>query len=158
MESQTAAAVSHEPLEAPVVVKGELAMRVVAAVIDGLISVPVFLLLRWIPVVGDVLSGLMVSAYWLLRDSTGASPGKVLIGYRVAAADGSDVDKNALMKRNLPLALGVLPSFVPFLGWLLGFVGVFVFAVELVMLIATGGRIGDRWGATTVVQAAPKSS
>ena len=62
--------------------------RVIAYLID---VVPMLLLalLHLLPIFGWILYGLLHVFYWLLRDINGASPGKLVMGTVVAAADGT---------------------------------------------------------------------
>lgn len=106
----------------------------------------------WIPFVGIIFAGIVLTPYWLLRDITGASLGKLLLGLRVASKDGQPASAGARMLRNVPLILGPVCMMIPFLGYLFaGPVSVIVILVEGIMLLSQGERLGDRLAKTTVV-------
>lgn len=127
-------------------------IRVAGYVIDGLPLVLV-IFFAWIPILGLILAGLCLVPYWLLRDVTGASLGKLLLGLKVVARDGQPATVAARILRNLPLALGPMCMLIPFLGYVLaGPVAGTVTLVEGIMLLSQGERLGDRLAKTTVVK------
>ena len=73
------------PLATPV---SDIGIRIGAYLIDLLPLIPVVVPLSFIPIIGAMLIGLIVSSYWLLRDITGASLGKLVLGLRVVGKNG----------------------------------------------------------------------
>jgi len=105
-----------------------------------------------IPIVGAVLVGLLLTPYWLLRDITGASLGKLLLGLKVIGKDGSPASKGALVLRNLPIAIGPALMIIPLLGYVLApIVSMIIMLVEVIFLLTQGERVGDRLAKTVVV-------
>jgi uncharacterized RDD family membrane protein YckC len=92
--------------------------RVVGYLID---VVPTLLigLLGLIPIVGIMLKGLLLCPYWLLRDVTGSSLGKLVMGSRVVLKDGREAPVSARILRNLPIAIPGGLLVIPFLGYVL---------------------------------------
>src|SRR5690348_17102300 len=84
---------------------------VVPALILGLVAL--------IPIVGLIFAGLLLAPYWLLRDITGASLGKLVLGMRVVGQNGQPASKGALMARNLPLIAAPVCMMIPVLGYFL---------------------------------------
>lgn len=111
------------------------------------------LFVAWIPIIGLMLAGLILLPYWLLRDVTGASLGKILLGLEVMGKDGQPATAGARILRNVPLIFGPACAFIPFLGYI--FAGPVAFIVTLVegtMLLSQGERLGDRLAKTTVIR------
>ena len=86
----------------------------------------------------------------LLKDVAGASPGKWLVGVRVADPDGGPAGRVRRVARNVTLAGAPLLMGVPVLGGL----GAVVFMVEMALVLASRERLGDRLAGTTVVRRA----
>jgi uncharacterized RDD family membrane protein YckC len=106
-----------------------------------------------VPVIGTMISGVLLLGYWLLRDIGGRSLGKLLLGMRVASADGSPAPVGSRILRNVTLAIGPAFLLVPFAGHFAGPGAAIVFIViEILMLLAQGNRLGDRIAGTTVVK------
>jgi uncharacterized RDD family membrane protein YckC len=127
-------------------------IRIGAYVID---AIPAFFmwLLIVIPFIGPFLAGLLLTPYWLLRDVMGGSLGKVLLGLRVVAKDGQPATKGALVGRNLPLVIGPAMLVIPFLGYVFGPGAALVcLLLEIISLLATGERLGDKMAGTVVVR------
>lgn len=127
-------------------------IRVASYVIDVL---PTFLVLfvAWIPVAGLMLAGLFLVPYWLLRDVTGASLGKLLLGLKVVARNGHPATIGARVLRNLPIAVGPVFALIPVLGYaLVGPVSFIIILIEAIMLLSQGERLGDRLANTTVLR------
>ncbi len=146
---------------APPAVKADLTKRFVAALIDGLLAGGVSIL----PFIGGIIG----AAYILLRDGLELefmdrrSIGKKLLKLRPVRLDGQPMDVATSVKRNLPLCIGAVGGIfwiIPLLGWilaiLLGIVGLIVAIIELVMVLTDpeGRRMGDKFGATRVVEVA----
>lgn len=127
-------------------------LRAAAYLID---IVPAFLISLFgvIPVLGAILAGLLMAPYWLLRDVTSASPGKLLLGLRVVSKDGKPPAKGKLVLRNLLLSIGPGILIIPLLGMFVGpVVGFIVIVLETIFLLTQGERLGDRWAGTVVVK------
>lgn len=130
----------------------ELPTRLLGVVIDWL---PTLLIgvIAWIPVVGQLVGGLLLTAYWLLRDIKGASLGKQVLKLRVVMKDGSAPTSQALILRNITIAAQGIALMVPLLGLLLGaVVGFVMLVVEIVFLATRGERLGDSLAGTKVVR------
>jgi uncharacterized RDD family membrane protein YckC len=86
----------------------------------------------------------------LLKDVTGASPGKWLVGVRVADREGGPAGRGRRIARNLTLACAPLLIGVRVLGVL----GAVVCFVEIALVLANRDRLGDRLAGTAVVRRA----
>jgi uncharacterized RDD family membrane protein YckC len=127
------------------------APRVIGFLIDILPVLP-FGLLNLIPIAGPILFGVVVAPYWLLRDITGASLGKRVLGMRVRTERGERASMFATVLRNLPLAGPYFFLLVPLIGPLLtAAFGTIAVLIEIIALVARGRRIGDLIAGTTVV-------
>lgn len=110
-------------------------------------------LLGLIPVAGAIIAGIVLCAYWILRDIGGASLGKLLMGTRVILKDGGEAPASARLLRNLPIGIPGCALAVPLAGYVLGpSCGGLVFLIEAIALLSTGERIGDRLANTQVVK------
>lgn len=152
--------------------KADLGRRVVAGLIDGLIGA---VLSAAIPFwgIGHLLGG----AYILTKDAImlellkdpawkGRSVGKRVMRLKVVGPKGSDIDIGLSAKRNWPLALGHLLSFIvvlmpigtiPWSTWsLIGSVSSVIGIIEIVLMLtdAQGRRLGDRLADTRVIEEA----
>jgi len=111
------------------------------------------LLVGWIPVLGLILAGLLLTPYWLLRDVTGRSPGKLLLGLQVANIEGGPAPVGARILRNLPIAAGPMMMIIPVLGYVLApIVSVPLMLTEMILTLSSGQRLGDRIAHTIVVR------
>jgi uncharacterized RDD family membrane protein YckC len=111
------------------------------------------LLVGWIPIIGFMLAGAFLVPYWLLRDITGGSLGKLVLGLRVVRKDGLPASAGARAIRNVPLIFGPLCMLVPILGYIFAIpIAMIVVFVEAIMLLSQGDRLGDRLAGTTVVK------
>lgn len=127
--------------------------RWLAFVIDCLVCLPIFVFLL-IPLLGVIIAGLGLPAYWLLRDIHGASLGKLMLGLRVVQCDGQPATAGALMLRNLIYAAPHLLHFIPYLGtFLIIFLIVPLKSLEALLVAATDRRLGDRMAGTIVIKA-----
>jgi hypothetical protein len=139
--------------------KADLSKRLVAVVIDAVISVVVGL----VPWIGGIVS----AAYWVLRDGMdidfmdNRSVGKKLVKLRPLTADGQKLDMAMSVQRNWMFGLGGLMwflAYIPIIGWLLMVpVGLFALVFGIVELIKVltdeeGRRFGDVWANTKVVE------
>jgi uncharacterized RDD family membrane protein YckC len=144
------AATAHElqlaatPAEKGIRVAGYL-IDVVPAIVLGLFGM--------IPVLGPIIAGLLLSPYWLLRDISGASIGKLILGYKVVLKGGQPASVGARILRNLPLAVGPAFLIIPFLGYILGpAVSCIAVLVEGILVLTGGERLGDKIAGTTVIK------
>jgi hypothetical protein len=139
--------------------KAELSKRIVAVVIDAVISVLVGL----IPWIG----GLISATYWVLRDGMelefmdNRSVGKKLVKLRPITSDDQKLDMMTSIQRNWMFGLGGLLwflAYIPFIGWLLmvpvGLLALGFGLVELIKVLTDeeGRRFGDIWANTKVIE------
>lgn len=132
--------------------KASVMIRALGYLIDLLptfLAIPFFL----IPILGQIVAGAILCAYWLLRDINGASLGKLALGCRVATdSGGQEATPKDRIFRNLPLAIIPLSLTIPFVGFFLVLlVGPVVIVAELMCLLTKGRRVGDILAGTTVV-------
>ncbi|MGC8916589.1 MAG: RDD family protein [Thermoanaerobaculum sp.] len=110
-----------------------------------------------IPIVGPMIAGLLLTPYWLFRDVTGRSLGKLAVGTEVVRREGDLAPTWARILRNLPIALGTMLLIIPLLGYVLAPpVLSLVIVAEGIMVLTTGERIGDRIAGTRVVRRVEK--
>ena len=124
--------------------KATTARRAGGYLIDALVSV--FFSVAVSVLFGDskVVAGVMMGAYWLLRDVAGDSIGKMVMGLTVVAEGGAAAGMQARMLRNVPLAIGPSVWIIPGVGvFLAGPIGGVILLVELLSLAMTGRRIGS---------------
>ncbi|MCH9656092.1 MAG: RDD family protein [Planctomycetes bacterium] len=124
--------------------------RACAYIIDCLAT---FLLVPFVfvPILGLIIIGVFLLAYWLLRDVAGSSPGKLLLGMRVVHNSGDEYSVGPRIMRNLPLSIGPLLLCIPIIGVFIGSpVAIIMVLTEVIMLLATGRRLGDRLADTSV--------
>jgi hypothetical protein len=111
-----------------------------------------------IPVVGNILGGLLGIFYMLFRDtfgSSGASIGKQVVGNAIVTSSGMVPTRKELVMRNVPLAIPYLFLMIPLVGPIVCLiVGIPVFLTEHIMALLTGLRVGDRIAGTRVVDRA----
>ena len=86
----------------------------------------------------------------LLKDVTGASPGKWLVGARVADRSGVAASAVRRIVRNVTLASAPLLMGLPYVGRLSAIICI----GEMVLVLAQRERLGDRLAGTTVVRRA----
>ena len=133
-------------------VAADRGLRVAGYLLDVLPAM-VLGLFGMIPIIGPIIAGLLLAPYWLLRDITGASLGKLLLGMRVVRKDGRPASTGAKILRNVPLAIGIAFLIIPVLGYLLGpAVATIVVMTEGILILTQGERLGDRIAGTTVVR------
>jgi len=140
--------------------KPDVGKRAIAWIIDGVIAG----ILSSIPFLGSLLG----AAYILTRDGfefdfmDGRSLGKKLMKLRPVRDDGGKMDLTTSIKRNWPLAIGMLgavASYAPLLGMfgltlLLSLVGAIFGLVEIYFVLTSpdGRRYGDKFAGTHVVE------
>ncbi len=127
-------------------------LRVAAYLIDVLPTLLVGLF-GLIPLIGLMIVGFFLLPYWLLRDITGGSLGKLLLGLRVVAATGGPSSAGQRIVRNLPLVVAPGLMMIPLLGYLLAIpAGLIVVVAEAIVLLTQGNHLGDRLAGTTVIK------
>lgn len=152
--------------------KADLGKRVVAGLIDGLIGGVLSVVIPFLGI-GYLIGG----AYILTKDAImvellkdpawkGRSVGKKIMHLKVVGPEGSDVDIELSAKRNWPLALGQLLSFILALiplrsmAWstwsLIGSVSSIIGIIEIVLVLTDpqGRRLGDKLANTRVIEVA----
>lgn len=128
----------------------EKGRRVIAYLID-IVPMLVLALVHFLPIIGWMLYGLLHALYWLFRDYTGASLGKIALGAYVTSEEGGPSTPAQRVIRNIPLAIPGLIGMIPLIG--LPFEALFalvIFGGEALALLLTGRRIGDRIAGTNV--------
>ncbi len=133
--------------------KADLTTRAVAGFVDLLLVIG----LERLP---DVLGFLSAAGYLLIRDGLfeGQSIGKKVIGLRVAPSDTvQGMTYRESIIRNIPLALVFILFLVPYVGWILGPLALFV---ECLTAIGDdqGMRIGDMLARTWVIPAGQQTA
>lgn len=124
-------------------------LRIGAGLIDLLIGMAIFLV-GLVPGI-NVISSLLDTAFWLLRDIKGASPGKSLFGLEVRTHGGGKPTQAALMLRNLPFTPLII-QIIPVIGSLLAPLVIFVLIAEFLLIVLANRRIGDFLAGTIVVK------
>ncbi len=125
--------------------------RAAAYLIDLVpISVVAVLFVRWNPEWPRWAGPAMLGPYMLVRDVLGISLGKRLMRLRVISAGGGEATPLQLIVRNITIAAGLLLSQLPVMS-LLHIPGLIV-PLEMIILVATGRRLGDRIAGTSVVK------
>jgi uncharacterized RDD family membrane protein YckC len=130
------------------------AQRIGAYLLDFLIALLIGVI-ALIPIVGQLIGGVLLTFFWLFRDINGASPGKMAMGLTVVnRSEGPSSVKQRIL-RNVPFAISIAPLVVPIVGYevaavlqLLAVVG------EIAMVLFTGDRLSDRLVGTKVVRRA----
>lgn len=126
--------------------------RTVGFLIDVIPSL-ILGLINLLPVIGWMVHGFLSACYWLLRDITGASLGKMVTGSIVVSEDGGPASTGQKILRNLPLALPGFVGMIPIVGIFFEMIlAVVILGVEVILFCATGRRLGDRLARTTVVR------
>ena len=130
-----------------------LGPRLGALLIDAACAIPL-VFMAVIPLIGFIGAPLLC-AYWISRDSFfgGQSVGKKALGLKVIKPDGSPFTWADSMKRNI-VYFGYLVLIIPWIGLFLNlFINVPLALVELIMVVTSGQRLGDKQGGTYVVRA-----
>jgi uncharacterized RDD family membrane protein YckC len=95
--------------------------------------------------------------YLAIADSlqNGQSVGKRFMGFRVISLDdGSPCSTKQSIIRNLPLIVPILPSIIPFWGWIFtGLLGIPLICLEIYLIykLDSGHRLGDVMADTSVI-------
>jgi uncharacterized RDD family membrane protein YckC len=133
----------------------EVGVRIGGYLLDVIPAIIAGLAVGWIPIIGAVILGFLLLAYWLLRDITGASLGKLILGLVVVKKDGSPSGVKERLLRNVPLAIGPSMLIIPLAGYALAppIAGILVLT-EAILLLAKKERLGDMLAGTTVVKKA----
>jgi len=103
--------------------------------------------LGWLPLAGTAPAGIVLLAWWLLRDIRGASLGKMVLGLEVAGRDGAATSPRQRILRNITLIGAPLSMLLPISGW----IALALTIVEVAMLLFRKERIGDLLAHTIVV-------
>jgi len=126
--------------------------RAAAYLIDSIAATLISLPVIWIPIIGVSAAGSLLLPYWLLRDITTRSLGKMVLGLRVVAKDGARAGVAARTFRNLPLAVVPALLIFPLFGIFLAMAASPIPIIEAILLFVRGRRFGDRIAGTSVVQ------
>lgn len=125
--------------------------RILAFLIDFAL-VTLLSLLDEVPIL-NFLIAILVFLYWVLRDVSGASIGKRILGLKVMSKSGQEATKFQCIVRNLAFALPAVALVIPYLGLLLdGGLDLIIMGVELIVLLATKNRLGDKIAGTMVIK------
>jgi uncharacterized RDD family membrane protein YckC len=128
----------------------EVVRRIAAFLID-ILPCLVLASLHFVPVLGWMIFGGLSTCYWLLRDINGSSLGKLALGSVVLRADGGMPTTGQRILRNVPLILPSVLELIPIFGVVLaGIAALVVLPVEILALVLTGRRMGDRLAGTNV--------
>ena len=100
--------------------------------------------------VGSMVARLIAGFGLLVKDVTGASLGKWLVGVRVTDMTGTSSGAVRRLFRNLTLAAAPLLMGVPYAGR----IAVMISMVEMVLVLAQQERLGDRLAGTVVIRRA----
>ncbi len=133
-------------------VVADLGIRISAYLIDCIPALFIGLF-NLIPIAGAVICGLLATPYWLLRDVTGASLGKSVLGLKVVSKGGGNSTVGQRVLRNLTLAIGPMLLIIPLLGIILAaIIGGIIGLVEIIFIFTQHERLGDRFAKTAVVK------
>lgn len=128
-------------------------LRAIAFFIDVMPAIVASYALGWIPIVGNVLLGIVLLDYWLLRDITGNSLGKMALKLRVVKGDGSSSNLKERILRNVPFAIGPALLMAPMISTKVSLaVSGIIALIEGVFLWVKDERLGDRLAGTTVAK------
>ncbi len=140
--------------------KADITKRIIAALIDGVISAVCSYLIPWI-------GGLIGAAYMVSRDGLELSfmpqrsVGKSIMKLKPVQLDGKPMDLQASVMRNWMFGLGPIIgilAFIPFLGWMLiplvSLLALILVIVEVVLVFQdeNGRRFGDKLANTQVIE------
>lgn len=128
--------------------KVDLVTRLIAAVIDGVISS----LVGFIPIIGGIIG----AVYMLIKDGLfeGQSVGKKVMKIQVRTESNEKADFMISVRRNAIFAVPYLIMVVPIIGWIVApIVGLVILVIELMKLNSdpNGRRLGDTWAPSQVV-------
>jgi uncharacterized RDD family membrane protein YckC len=128
--------------------------RLITYLIDLIPAITASVLVGWIPILGAILAGFILGSYWLFRDVTGGSLGKLALGLRVRNRDGSEANVGSRVLRNLTIAAGPGLLIIPLLGYALApLMAALLIITESIMLLTQGERLGDKLAGTAVFRA-----
>ena len=128
--------------------KVKVGTRVVAAIIDGLISYAI----GFIPAIGAIIG----AVYMLLKDGLfeGQSVGKKVMNIQVITEQGIKADFGISAKRNVIFALPIVIMIIPVIGWIIApIISLIILVIEFMKVLnePKGRRIGDTWAGTQVI-------
>jgi uncharacterized RDD family membrane protein YckC len=118
-----------------------------------LIDLALLLLLSGLTTLLGPVAAVFAFLYQLFRDAGGASIGKRLLGMKVVSKTGRPATATQWILRNVVFVLPTIALVVPALGFLAeSGLELLIAGIELVLLLVTGSRLGDRIAGTTVVR------
>lgn len=132
--------------------KADSGLRLVAFIIDSLIAFPIGAI-GLIPIIGQLVSTVLLVPYWLLRDVGGASIGKRICGLRVVDRSGRIAPLGKRIKRNMLFGFAVVLMAIPVLGEFAAPAAFLIVCIlEFVLMSSRGERMGDREAGCLVVK------
>jgi len=112
-----------------------------------------FILALLTPIPGlGLLAALFAFLYQLLRDAKGASFGKTLLHLKIVTKSGGKPSTKQCIVRNLIFVAPYLLLFIPGMVVIGEPLALLIYCIELIALLSTGQRIGDRMAGTSVVK------
>ena len=133
-------------------------LRAGAYIIDLAPAMVVSFCLSWLPSGGTVWAGVFLLAWWLLRDITGASIGKRMLGLRVVLQDGGESGPRERILRNVTLIGGPVSMLIPVAATVAGSaMGLVITVIEIASLVMLKRRLGDMMAGTAVIKKSAKS-
>ena len=134
--------------------KGEnvRALRCLGYLVDFAPTVCVSVLLYWLPLGWGRFAGILLLLWWLLRDISGASPGKRMFGLRVIAISGAQTTVAQRIVRNATLIAAPVLMILQLNESSVALVPVGTILFETALLLTLGRRLGDRIAGTDVVK------
>jgi uncharacterized RDD family membrane protein YckC len=128
-------------------------LRAGAYLIDLAPAMLVSFYLNWLPSGGTIAAGVVLLAWWLLRDITGASLGKRMLGLRVVRQDGGESSPRERILRNVTLIGGPISMLIPMTAAVMGSaVGLVITIIEMASLVMLKRRLGDMLAGTAVIK------
>jgi uncharacterized RDD family membrane protein YckC len=127
-------------------------LRAGAYLIDLAPAMVLSLCLSWLQDGGTIVAGVVLLAWWLFRDITGASLGKRMLKLRVVRQDGADSGPRERILRNVTLIGGPVAMLLPVTGTFVGsFAGLVITLIEMATLVLLKQRLGDMLAGSAVI-------
>ena len=127
-------------------------LRAGAYLIDLAPAMVISLCLSWLPAGGTIAAAIFLLAWWLLRDITGRSIGKRMLGLKVVRQDGSESGPRERILRNVTLIGGPVSMLIPVSGTMIGSAaGLVITVIEVLSLVMLKRRLGDMLAGTAVI-------
>jgi uncharacterized RDD family membrane protein YckC len=127
-------------------------LRAGAYLIDLAPAMVISFCATFLPVGGTTAAGVLLLAWWLLRDITGASVGKRMLKLRVVRQDGSESGPRERVLRNVTLIGGPVFMLIPVSTGVMGSVtGLILIVIEMAALVMLKRRLGDMLAGTAVI-------